>query len=91
MVDGPAESEAAFWRSLDEIIPILETEGVQMAFEAHPNDFIEDGFAAVDLIRSIDHSLISYVLCARTPSASSAVPPSSGCLTHRRGRPRWPA
>lgn len=60
----PAESEAAFWRSLDDIIPVLEKEGVKMAFEAHPNDFIEDGFAAVDLIRSIDHPLISYVLCA---------------------------
>lgn len=62
--DRPAESEAAFWRSLDDIIPVLEQEGVKMAFEAHPNDFIEDGFAAVDLIRSIDHPLISYVLCA---------------------------
>jgi len=59
-----AQCEDAFWRSLEEVLPVIEREGVRVAFEAHPGDFIEDGYAAVDLIQNIDHPLISYILCA---------------------------
>ena len=59
-----AASEAQFWRSMEELLPIFEREGVELALEAHPDDFIEDGNGAVDLIRGIDSPLVSYVYCA---------------------------
>ena len=36
-------SEAQFWRSMEELLPILEREGIHLALEPHPDDFIEDG------------------------------------------------
>jgi myo-inositol catabolism protein IolH len=58
------ESEAQFWRSLEELLPVFEREGVRLVLEPHPDDFIEDGFAAVDMIRGIDHDLVSFLYCA---------------------------
>jgi myo-inositol catabolism protein IolH len=57
-------SEAQFWRSLEELLPVFEREGVQLALEPHPDDFIEDGCAAVDLIRGIDNDLVTFLYCA---------------------------
>jgi myo-inositol catabolism protein IolH len=57
-------SEAQFWRSMDELLPVLEREGVHLALEPHPDDFVEDGNAAVDIIRGIDSPLVSYLYCA---------------------------
>jgi myo-inositol catabolism protein IolH len=57
-------SEAQFWRSLEELLPVFEREGVQLALEPHPDDFIEDGCAAVDLIRGIDSDLVTFLYCA---------------------------
>jgi myo-inositol catabolism protein IolH len=57
-------SEAQFWRSLEELLPVFEREGVKLALEPHPDDFIEDGCAAVDLIRGIDSDLVSFLYCA---------------------------
>ena len=57
-------SEAQFWRSLEELLPVFEREGVKLALEPHPDDFIEDGCAAVDLIRGIDSDLVTFLYCA---------------------------
>jgi myo-inositol catabolism protein IolH len=57
-------SEAQFWKSLDELLPRLEAAGITLALEPHPDDFVEDGNAAVDLVRGIDSPLVSYVYCA---------------------------
>jgi myo-inositol catabolism protein IolH len=62
--EAAGASEAQFWRSMEELLPIFEREGIHLALEAHPDDFIEDGNAAVDLIRGIDSPLVSYVYCA---------------------------
>lgn len=62
--EDAARSEAQFWRSLDELLPVFEREGVQLRLEPHPDDFIEDGRRAIDLIRGIDHPLVSFVYCA---------------------------
>jgi myo-inositol catabolism protein IolH len=37
---------------------------VQLRLEPHPDDFVEDGRAAVDLIRGIDNDLVSFLYCA---------------------------
>jgi myo-inositol catabolism protein IolH len=57
-------SEAQFWRSMEELLPVFEAAGVRLALEAHPDDFVEDGNAAVDLVRGINSAQVSYVYCA---------------------------
>ncbi len=34
--EDPAGSEALFWRSMEELLPIFEREGVQLRLEPHP-------------------------------------------------------
>jgi myo-inositol catabolism protein IolH len=58
-----ARSEAQFWRSLEELLPIFEREGIALNLEAHPDDFIEHNDAAVDLVRGIDSARVGYVYC----------------------------
>lgn len=62
--EASARSEAQFWRSLEELLPIFEREGMRLHLEAHPDDFIERNEAAVDLVRGIDSPLVGYVFCA---------------------------
>jgi myo-inositol catabolism protein IolH len=62
--DRPMASEAQFWRSLDELLPIFEREGITLHLEPHPDDFIEDGLAAVDLVRGIASANVRYLYCA---------------------------
>jgi len=57
-------SEAQFWRSLEELLPIFEREGIQLRLEPHPDDFIEDGKAAVEMIRGINSKNVSFLYCA---------------------------
>ena len=59
-----AASEAQFWRSMEELLPIFEAEDLGLALEPHPDDFVEDGNAAVDLIRGIDSPHVTYLYCA---------------------------
>ena len=57
-------SESQFWRSMEELLPIFEREGIQLRLEPHPDDFIEDGRAAVDMIRAINSPNVSFLYCA---------------------------
>jgi myo-inositol catabolism protein IolH len=59
-----SRSEAQFWRSLEELLPIFEAEGVELRLEPHPDDFVEDGMTAVDMIRGINSPLVSFLYCA---------------------------
>ena len=49
---------------MDELLPVFEREGLQLRLEPHPDDFVEDGRAAVELIRGIDNRLVSFLYCA---------------------------
>jgi myo-inositol catabolism protein IolH len=62
--EQPDRSEAQFWRSMEELHPILERESVQLRLEPHPDDFIEDGRAAVDMVRAINAPQVSFLYCA---------------------------
>jgi myo-inositol catabolism protein IolH len=62
--DRPDESEAQFWRSMEELLPIFEREGVRLVLEPHPDDFIEDGTAGVNMVRGINSDLVSFLYCA---------------------------
>jgi myo-inositol catabolism protein IolH len=62
--ESPSRSEAQFWRSMEELLPIFEREGVQLRLEPHPDDFIEDGRAAVEMVRAINSDYVSFLYCA---------------------------
>ncbi|MGJ8729341.1 sugar phosphate isomerase/epimerase family protein [Listeria aquatica] len=57
----PVESEAAFLRSMEELIPLFEREGIKLNLQAHPNDFIETNTEAIRMIRALDKDWIKYV------------------------------
>lgn len=61
--EAPEHAEAQFLRSMDELIPTFEREGVSLVLEPHPDDFIEDGHAAIDLVRGLDRDWISFMYC----------------------------
>jgi myo-inositol catabolism protein IolH len=62
--EGPSRREAQFWRSMEEPLPLFEREGIQLALEPHPDDFIEEGYAAIDMIRGINSPQVTYLYCA---------------------------
>lgn len=62
--ESAEQSRTAFLRSMEELIPILEREGITMSLEAHPGDFIENGDATVDLIHALDSPNVRYLFCA---------------------------
>ena len=59
-----AASEAQFWRSMEELLPIFEREGVRLVLEPHPDDFVEDGTAGVNLVKGINSPLVTFLYCA---------------------------
>jgi myo-inositol catabolism protein IolH len=59
-----SRSEAQFWRSMEELLPVFEREGVQLRLEPHPDDFVEDGKTAIDMIRGINSANVSFLYCA---------------------------
>jgi myo-inositol catabolism protein IolH len=58
------ESEAAFYRSMEEILPAIEREGLRLNFDPHPDDFVEDGLEAWEIIRGLDNPRIGFVYVA---------------------------
>ncbi|MBA2813548.1 sugar phosphate isomerase/epimerase [Streptomyces sp. KM273126] len=62
--EAAERSEAQFWRSMEELLPLFEREGIKLALEPHPDDFIEDGYDAVNLIRGINHPHVTFLYCA---------------------------
>jgi myo-inositol catabolism protein IolH len=59
-----SRSEAQFWRSLEELLPLFEREKIELRLEPHPDDFVEDGRTAIDMIQGIDSPLVSFLYCA---------------------------
>lgn len=59
-----AESEAQFWRSMEELLPVFEREGIGLNLEPHPDDFCEEHDAGVNLVRAINKPWVKYVYCA---------------------------
>ena len=58
-----AEScEAAWWRSMEELVPVLEKEGINLHIEPHPEDWVETLHPAVDMIRMIDSKNVQVPL-----------------------------
>lgn len=55
------DSEAAFYRSMEELLPIFEKEGLRINIDPHPDDFVEDGLEAIRIIRGLDSHHVGLV------------------------------
>lgn len=55
--------EAAWFRSMDELLPILEREGITLSVEPHPEDWIEQLQPAVDIVSNMGSKALrlSYI------------------------------
>ena len=58
------DSEAAFYRSMEELIPVLEREGIVLNIDPHPDDFVEDGLEAWRIIRALNTPQVGFVYVA---------------------------
>ncbi|GAC57776.1 inositol catabolism protein IolH [Gordonia hirsuta DSM 44140 = NBRC 16056] len=58
------ESEAGFYRSMETLIPVLKRHGVTLNIDPHPDDFVEDGLAAWQIIRGLDSRSVGFVYVA---------------------------
>ncbi len=59
----PRECRESFLRSVEELLPTLEREDVEVAVEPHPWDFLEQTVPAVDLLREIGSPRLRYLHC----------------------------
>src|SRR5471032_1923170 len=62
--DNPLVCENQFMRSMDELMPEFEREGVKLHIQAHPYDFCERNNESVDIIRGLDRDWINYLYAA---------------------------
>lgn len=58
------ESEYAFYRSMEALIPVLEREGVTLNIDPHPDDFVEDGLEGWRVIRGLNTPRVGFVYVA---------------------------
>lgn len=56
--------EDAWWRSMEELVPILEKQGVSLHIEPHPEDWVETLQPAVDIIRTVNSKNVKFLYCA---------------------------
>jgi myo-inositol catabolism protein IolH len=62
--ERPEESEAAFLKSMEELLPVIEREGIDLLIDPHPDDFAEDGLDAVRLLRGLNSRNVGMVFVA---------------------------
>ncbi len=65
--EAAEHAEAQFLTSLDELLPVFEREGISLVLEPHPDDFVEDGLEALQLVRGLNKDWIGFLYC--TPHA----------------------
>ncbi|WP_380170445.1 sugar phosphate isomerase/epimerase family protein [Kineococcus sp. DHX-1] len=58
------DSEAAFHKSMEELLPVLEREGLTLNIDPHPDDFVEDGLEAWRIVRGLNSSHVGMVYVA---------------------------
>jgi myo-inositol catabolism protein IolH len=58
------ESERAFYRSMEELLPLIEKEGIKLFIDPHPDDFVEDGLQAWRVIRGLNSKNVGMVYVA---------------------------
>jgi myo-inositol catabolism protein IolH len=56
--------EDAWWRSMEELVPIFEKEGINLHIEPHPEDWVETLQPSVDIIRTINSDRVKFLYCS---------------------------
>ena len=62
--DNALICEQQFMKSMDELLPIFEREGIKLDIQAHPYDFCERNNEGVDIIRGLDVDFVNYLYAA---------------------------
>lgn len=58
-----AESVTAFRQSIEDLIPVLDREGITLAVEPHPGDVVEEHSVGLGLVRDFSHPSVGYLFC----------------------------
>ena len=56
-------AEEAWWKSIEELMPIFEREGIQLNIEPHPEDWVETYQPAVDFVRTVGSPNLGFLYC----------------------------
>jgi myo-inositol catabolism protein IolH len=56
--------EDAWWRSMEELVPIFEREGINLHIEPHPEDWVETLQPSVDIIRTVNSGRVKFLYCS---------------------------
>jgi myo-inositol catabolism protein IolH len=59
--NSPIISEEKLYKSIYELLPILEKEGIRIELQSHPYDFLETNNETVDIVKSFDSEYVKYV------------------------------
>ncbi|WP_321889467.1 sugar phosphate isomerase/epimerase family protein [Paraburkholderia bannensis] len=59
--DNALVCENQFMRSMEELLPVFEREGIKLDIQAHPYDFCERNNESVDIIRGLDKPWLNYL------------------------------
>jgi len=62
--EQPEESERQFYWSMEELLPVIEREGMRVLIDPHPDDFVEDGLEALRVIRGLNSKNVGFVYVA---------------------------
>lgn len=58
------ESERAFYRSMETLLPLIESAGLRVNIDPHPDDFVENGLEAIRIIRGLNSAAVGFVYVA---------------------------
>jgi myo-inositol catabolism protein IolH len=59
--DQPVVCEEQWYRSMAELLPIVEREGIRMEIQSHPFDFCENNNETADLVKSLYSENVKYL------------------------------
>lgn len=60
----PEICEEMWYKSIEELLPILEREGIRVDIQSHPYDFCENNYETVDMVKSLRSDNVKYLYCA---------------------------
>lgn len=59
----PEICEGMWYKSMEELLPIAEREGIRIEIQSHPYDFCENGNETADLVKSLRSDHLTYLYC----------------------------
>lgn len=59
----PEICEGMWYKSMEELLPIIEREGIRIEIQSHPYDFCENNNETADLVKSFRSDNLKYLYC----------------------------